>query len=123
MKFFSPLASRTERVPCSPGPRLHLSAATFVVLVASKATAHATKYNSDGTPMGDSTTVDTITSWISGYDILAIVVAFMLPGMPMAVFVPLAALTLFFGWKFAICLSFGYYLLQFLMGGRNDAYE
>jgi hypothetical protein len=28
-------------------------------------------------------------------------------------------LTLYAGWKFAICLSFDYYLLQFLIGGAN----
>jgi hypothetical protein len=30
--------------------------------------------------------------------------------------------TLYAGWKFAICLSFGYYLLQFLIGGAS-AYD
>jgi hypothetical protein len=100
-----------------------LAAATLIAFVASNAVAHATRYNFDGTPMAEPTTMETMASWVSGYDILAIVIAFMLPGMPMAVLVPLAALTLCFGWKFAICFSFGYYLLQFLMGGRNDAFE
>jgi len=102
---------------------LRLSAATFIVFVASYGAAHATKYNFDGSPMAEPTTMETITSWVSGYDILAILIALMLPGMPMGVFWPLAVLTLCLGWKFAICFSFGYYLLQFLMRGRNDAYE
>jgi hypothetical protein len=102
---------------------LRQSAAAFIVFVASNSVAQATKYNLDGTPLAEPTTIEAITSWFSPYDVLAIVIAFMLPGMPMGVFVPLAVLTLCFGWKFAICFSFGYYLLQFLMGGRNDAYE
>ena len=101
---------------------LRLTAAAFIVFVASYAAAHATKYNFDGTPMAEPTTMETLTSWFSGYDVLAAVVAFMLPGVPMVVCGPFAAMALFFGWKFAICLSFGYYLLQFLIGGRN-AYD
>ena len=54
---------------------------------------------------------------------MAVLIAFMLPGMPKSVFWPFAGLALYGGWKMAVCLCFGYYLLQFLMGGSNDAYE
>jgi hypothetical protein len=102
---------------------LRLSTVTLIVFVASNAVAHATKYNFDGTPMAEPTTMESITSWVSSYDILAILIAFMLSGMPMGVFWPLAIVTLCWGWKFAICYSFFYYLLQFLMCGQNDVYE
>jgi len=55
-------------------------------------------------------------------DAIVILIAFMLPGMTMSLFWPFAGLTLFFGWQFAIYVSFGYYLLQFLIGGIN-AYD
>jgi hypothetical protein len=64
-------------------------------------------------------TYDKVTAWFSPMDLIAIVIALMLPGMPMSVFWPLAALTLYAGWKLAICLSFGYHLLQWLIGGNN----
>jgi len=68
------------------------------------------------------TTAETIATWIPPENILVLLIAFCLPGIPMSIFWPFAALTLFFGWQFAIFLSFGYYLLQFLIGGSN-AYD
>lgn len=101
---------------------LRLSAATLIAFVASHAVAHAARYNFKGEVVPEPTTAETLASWISGPDILAILIAFVLPGMPMSVFWPFVGLALYCGWKLAIGLSFGYYLLRFLIGGAN-AYD
>jgi hypothetical protein len=103
-----------------------LSAATLIALLASHAVAHAekfTRYDFKGEVVPEPTTAETIAEWVPPENILAVLIAFCLPGIPLSIFWPFAALTLYFGWKFAICLSFGYYLLMFLMRGSNDAYE
>jgi flagellar biosynthesis component FlhA len=55
-------------------------------------------------------------------DCLAFVVAAMLPGMPNSVLMTFGLMILATGWRMAIFVAFGYYLLQFLIG-RNDAYD
>ncbi len=55
-------------------------------------------------------------------DCLAFVVAAVLPGMPNSVLMTFGVMILASGWKFAIFAAFGYYLLQFLIGGDN-AYD
>ena len=80
------------------------------------------RFNEKGEPIPEPTTAETLATWFPPRNILAVLIAFCLPGIPMTIFWPFAALTLYAGWKFAICLSFGYYLLQFLIGGAN-AYD
>lgn len=52
-------------------------------------------------------------------DCLALVVAAVVPGMPKSVLALFAVLVLLLGWKFALCCAFGYYLLQFAIGGST----
>ena len=104
---------------------LGLSVATLFALVASHAVSHAekiTRYNFKGEVIPEPPPTETIATRIAPENILVLLIAFCLPGIPMSIFWPFAALTLFFGWQFAIFLSFGYYLLQFLIGGSN-AYD
>jgi hypothetical protein len=102
---------------------LRLSVATLIGVVTSNAVAHATKYNFKGEVVPEPTTAETLTSWIAPENVVAVLIAFVLPGMPKSVFWLFAGLALYGGWKMAVCLCFGYYLLGFLMGGSNDAYE
>jgi hypothetical protein len=99
---------------------LRLSAATLITIVASPAVAYAARYNTKGEVVPDPTPVDFLISWFPPEAIVTIVIAFAIPGMRMSVFWPFAGLVLLAGWKMAVGLSFGYYLLQFLMGGKND---
>lgn len=102
---------------------LRLSAATLIAVVGSHAVAHAARYNFKGEVVPEPTTTETLTSWIAPENVVAVLIAFVLPGMPKSVFWPFAGLALYGGWKMAVCLCFGYYVLRFLMGGSNDAYE
>jgi hypothetical protein len=69
------------------------------------------------------TTAQTITHWIQPENVLAVLIAAVLPGMRKSVFFPFAGLALYGNWKIAICVCFGYYLLMYLMGGSNDVCE
>jgi hypothetical protein len=108
---------------------LRLSAATTIVLLATNVVAHAekfTRYNFKGEVMPDvpePTTSQIITSWLCSGDALAILIAFFLPGRPNTVFLSFAFMTVMSSWQFAVFFFFFYYLLQFLMGGKNNAYE
>jgi hypothetical protein len=62
-------------------------------------------------------TYEKVTSYVSATDMIVIVIAFVLPGMPMSLFWPFAALALYGGYKFAICAMFGYCLLDYCIGG------
>ena len=54
---------------------------------------------------------------------MAFIVAAMLPGMRNSVLMTFGVMILATGsWRFAIFIAFGYYLLQFLIGGDN-AYD
>ncbi len=64
----------------------------------------------------------TLPFMISWTDFLVFCAAVVLPGMPWGVLIPFTFMIALFGYKFAICLSFGYYLLQWLIGGAN-AYD
>ena len=104
---------------------LRLSVATLITLVRMHAVACAAtvaRFNAKGEMMPEPTTAETIVAWFPLENILVVLITLCLPGIPMSIFWPFAALTLYAGWKFAICLSFGYYLLQFLIGGAN-AYD
>jgi hypothetical protein len=58
----------------------------------------------------------------SGTDVIAFVVAAVLPGIPGEVLGMFGLLIILCGWKMAVFAAFFYYLLQFLIGGEN-AYD
>ena len=105
---------------------LRLSAATLIALLASHAVAYAetfARYNEKGELIHEPTVWEKITHFVQPENVLAVMVAAMLPGMRKSVFLPFAGLALYGTWKFALCLCFGYYLIMWLMSGSNDVRE
>jgi membrane protein DedA with SNARE-associated domain len=105
---------------------LRLYAATFIAFVSMHAVAYAethARYNEKGEMIPEPTTAEKITHWVQPENVLAVLVAAMLPGMRKSVFFPFAGLALYGTWKFAVCLCFGYYLIMWLMSGANDVRE
>jgi membrane protein DedA with SNARE-associated domain len=105
---------------------LRLYAATLIAFVSIHAVAYAetfARYNEKGEMIPEPTTTEKITHWVQPENVLAVLVAAMLPGMRKSVFFPFAGLALYGTWKFAARLCFGYYLLIWLMSGANDVRE
>ena len=105
---------------------LRLSAATLIAFVSMHAVAYAealAKYNQKGELVPEPNIWEKITHFVQPENVLAVLVAAMLPGMCKSVFFPFAGLALYGTWKFAVCLCFGYYSIMWLMSGANDVRE
>jgi hypothetical protein len=100
--------------------KLRLATTTLYAAIATApAMAIAATYDATGAMVEEHelSAYEKVTSYISTTDIIVIVIAFMLPGMPMSLFWAFAALALYGGYKFAICAMFGYCLLDYCIGG------
>lgn len=95
------------------------TSALIAAVAAAPAVAIAATYDATGAMVEEHelSTYEKVTSYVSATDMIVIVIAFMVPGMPMSLFWPFAALAIYGGYKFAICAMFCYCLLDYCIGG------